>query len=186
MREHLTQRGLRLGLAVALVVVGACLALALVPHGVGGFGDDVVVTDPGPPPSVDAFRDDQRKRFRNKVANRVVQFVPVVVPVVGALAGFVVGSRRGDGFDGEWDRETAASVTVGAFAGAAVGYALFVGVASLAYAEVPGGYVLESYPPTIEAGGVLANAVGIAVPTALGAGLAATVAPAVEGATPAN
>ena len=189
--------GWRAAAAVALVVAGAWLAVALVPHAVGTVGNDPVVTDPGPPPSVDAFRDDQRERYRNRVANRVFAFAPLVVPVIGAFAGFVAvggrrdrpapvagGGRRGGLRDGG-DRESgvrdvvgvAARVGFGAFVGAAVGYALFVAVGTQAYAAVPGGYVLESYPPTVSVVGVATNAMGVSAPTAVGAFLAALGAP---------
>jgi len=158
--------------AVALAVVGACLALGLVPHGVGGYGYDVVVTDPGPPPSVDATYDEPRKRYRNRVANRLVQFAPATIPVVGGLVGFAMGRGRQSSGAGA----TVASVAVGAFAGAAVGYALFVGVASHAYAEIPGGYVLESYPPQLAPVGVLSNALGVGAGAAVGGGVASAAA----------
>jgi hypothetical protein len=205
---HWAREGWRAAVAVALVVAAAWVAVALVPHAVGGFGNDPVVTDPGPPPSVDAFRDDQRKRYGNRVANRVFAFAPLAVPVVGAFAGAVaVGGRRhapaadaggrgggvpegrvrdGDVRGGEV-REgrvrdavgVAARVAVGATVGCAVGYALFVAVGTQAYAEVPGGYLLESYPPTVSAVGVATNAVGVSAPTAVGAFLAALAAASV-------
>lgn len=202
---HWARDGWRAAAAVAVVVAGAWLAVALVPHAVGTVGNDPVVTDPGPPPSVDAFRDDQRERYKNRVTNRVFAFAPLVVPVVGAFAGFVaVGGRRngrapvdGGGRDGgdvrdEGGRDSgdlrdeggrdggvrdavgvAARVGVGATVGGAVGYALFVAVGTQAYAAVPGGYVLESYPPTVSLAGVATNAIGVSAPTAVGAFLAA-------------
>lgn len=216
MREHLASGGWRVPVAVALVVAGAWLAVALVPHGIGGVGDDPVVTNPGPPPSVDAFRENPRKRYMNRVTNRVFTFAPGAVPVVGAFAGFVgargrrsrrggggrdrrTGGRRGEAAAGRRvsddvagqvgsgvsERDVngdsgsavvAAGVAVGAFVGGVLGYALFVAVATQAYAAVPGGYVLESYPPTVSAGGVATNAVGTGLPTAVGAFLAALVA----------
>lgn len=166
----------RPAVAVALVVAGAWLAVAFVPHAVGGFGDDPVVTDPGPPPSVEAFQDDPRKRYRNEVANRVVAFAPVVVPVVGALAAFVAVGPRGRS---SW--AVAARVAVGAFVGAALGYGAFVVVVTQAYAAVPGGYLVASYPPTISVAGVLANALGTSVPTAAGAFLAGVAAARTSG-----
>lgn len=200
---HWARNGWRAAVAVALVVAAAWVAVALVPHAVGGFGNDPVVTDPGPPPSVDAFRDDQRKRYGNRVANRVFAFAPLAVPVVGAFAGAVaVGGRRDrraaagggrgggvrDGGVHEWtfpDRGVrdavgmAGRVAVGATVGCAVGYALFVAVGTQAYAAVPGGYLLESYPPTVSAVGVATNAVGVSAPTAVGAFLAALAAASV-------
>jgi hypothetical protein len=186
--------------AVALVVAGAWLAVALVPNAVGSVGNDPVVTDPGPPPSVDAFRDDQRKRYKNRVTNRAFAFAPLVVPVVGAVAGFVaVGGRRGraaavDGGGGSDGRDwgvrdavgVAVRVGVGSAVGCAVGYALFVAVGTQAYAAVPGGYVLESYPPTVSVAGVATNAIGVTGPTAVGAFLAAFVGASAgrRGATP--
>lgn len=194
MRGRSSWGGWRAPVAVALVVAGAWLAVALVPNAVGSVGNDPVVTDPGPPPSVDAFRDDQRERYRNRVTNRVFAFAPLVVPVVGAVAGFVaVGGRRdraaavGGGDDGgvrdEGVRDggvrdavgVAARVGVGSAVGCAVGYAVFVAVGTQAYAAVPGGYVLESYPPTVSVAGVATNAIGVSGPAAVGAFLAAFV-----------
>ncbi|WP_227131578.1 hypothetical protein [Halorubellus salinus] len=161
----------RPALAVALVVAAAWLAVAFVPHAVGGFGDDPVVTDPGPPPSVEAFQEDPRKRYRNEVADRVVAFAPVVMPVVGALAAFAaVGSR------GRSSWPVPARVAVGAFVGAVVGYGAFVAVVTQAYAAVPGGYLVASYPPTISVASVLANALGTSAPTAVAAFLAGVAA----------
>jgi hypothetical protein len=169
----------RPAVAVALVVAGAWLAVAFVPHAVGGFGDDPVVTDPGPPPSVEAFQEEPRKRYRNEVANRVVAFAPVVVPVVGALAAFAavatVGPRRRSSL------AVAGRVTLGAFAGAVVGYGAFVAVVTGAYAAVPGGYLVASYPPTISVAGVLANALGVGASTAVGAFLAGVAAARTSG-----
>lgn len=183
---HWARDGWRAAVAVALVVAAAWVAVALVPHAVGGVGNDPVVTDPGPPPSVDAFRDDQRKRYMNRVTNRVFAFAPVVVPLVGAFAGFVAtGARRGGqapvggGVRDGRVRDVVgagARVGVGAFVGGVLGYALFVAVGAQAYAAVPGGYLLESYPPTVSAAGVATNAIGVSGPTAVGAFLAALVA----------
>jgi hypothetical protein len=193
MGEHRAWGGWRAAVAVAVVVAGAWLAVALVANAVGAVGNDPVVTDPGPPPSVDAFRDDQRERYRNVVTNRVFAFAPLVVPVVGAFAGFVAVAGRRDRAaavgGGEYDggvREggvrggglrdavgVAARVGVGAAVGCAVGYALFVAVGTQAYAAVPGGYVLESYPPTVSVAGVATNALGVSAPTGVGAFLAA-------------
>ncbi|MFC6951505.1 hypothetical protein [Halorubellus litoreus] len=162
----------RPALAVALVVAGAWLAVAFVPHAVGGFGDDPVVTDPGPPPSVEAFQEEPRKRYRNRVANRVVAFAPVVIPAVGAFAAFAAVGRRERS---SW--VVAPSVAVGAFVGCVVGYGAFVAVVAQAYAAIPGGYLVASYPPTVSVAGVLANALGVGVATAVGAfiaGVAAT------------
>jgi hypothetical protein len=167
----------RPAVAVALVVAGAWLAVAFVPHAVGGFGDDPVVTDPGPPPSVEAFQEDPRKRYRNEVANRVVAFAPVALPVVGALAAFVaVGQREQSSFAVAARLVVAARLAVGAFVGAVVGYGAFVAVVTQAYASVQGGYLAASYPPTISVAGVLANALGVGATTAVGAFLAAFVA----------
>lgn len=169
----------RPAVAVALVVAGAWLAVAFVPHAVGGFGDDPVVTDPGPPPSVEAFQEDPRKRYRNEVADRVVAFAPVVVPVVGALAAVTAVATVGPRGRSSW--AVAARMAVGAFVGAVVGYGAFVAVVTQAYAAVPGGYLVASYPPTISVAGVLANALGTGVPTAVGAFLAGVAAARTSG-----
>ncbi|WP_323675002.1 hypothetical protein [Halorubellus sp. PRR65] len=176
MREGATLARWRPAVAVALVVAGAWVAVGFVPHAVGGFGDDPVVTDPGPPPSVDAFRDDPRKRYRNRVADRVVAFAPVAVPVVGAFAGAVaVRRRRGDGA-ARTTLAAACRVGAGAFLGGVVGYLMFLAVVTQAYAAVPGGYLVASYPPTVSAAAVAANALGTSVPTAVGAFLGSFVA----------
>lgn len=160
--------------ALALLVVAGCLAVGLVPHAVGGFGGNAVVTNPGPPPSVNADLGDARQRYQNRVTNQVTDFVPLLVPAFAALAAFAVGRARVGP-----ERATGVAVLsdgIGGFAGAAVGYALFVGVATLAYGEVPGGYLLETYPPTLSLGVLAVNAVALGATSALGAGVAGVLA----------
>lgn len=164
--------------AIALVVVAACLAAALVPHTVGAFGNDVVVIQPGPPPSVNAELDDARQRFQNRMTNRITDVVPVLVPAFGSLAAFLAGRRRtGVGSTASSARLTDA---VGAFAGGALGYALFVGVAILAYGAVPGGYLLESYPPPLRVATISGNAVLLGLLSAVGGVVAGAAARALD------
>jgi len=159
---------------VALAVVGAAVALALVPHAYGGFGGPAVVTDPGPPPSVDAGYDRPRQRFQNRVTDQVVAVAPVAVAASGAVVAFLVGRGRARDRPGEgrprWSG--VAADAAGAFGGAAVGYALFVGVSWFAYGAIPGGYVLESYPPAIRPVALAVNALALGVATAVGSAVA--------------
>lgn len=161
---------------VALGVVAAAVALALVPHAYGGFGGPAVVTDPGPPPSVDAGYDDPRQRFQNRVTNQAVALAPVAVAGAGAVVAFLLG-RRGPRPDeppaGERARwGVVGADATGAFLGAAAGYALFVGGSWFAYGAIPGGYVLESYPPTIRALALAVDAVALGAATAVGSAVA--------------
>lgn len=160
---------------MALGVLAAAVALSLVPHAYGGFGDVAVVTDPGPPPSVDAGYDQPRQRFQNRATNQVVAVAPLVLPASGAVVAFLVGRGRTRGEDavaGDGRRRTLAADATGAFAGAAVGFALFVGATWFAYGAIPGGYILESYPPTIRWGVLVVDAVALGAATAVASAVA--------------
>lgn len=160
----------RVAVGVALAVVGASLALALVPHTLGAVGGDAVDTDGG----IDSVGgEDAQQRYQNRLTNFTFLFAPPVLAVLGVVAAFGGAVRA----SGPRPRQVAATA-VAAGVGVAVGYVLFVLVGHLAYGETTEGFIVEQYPVTLHFDAIAANAGSLGAAAAVGgvlAGAAGTV-----------
>jgi hypothetical protein len=162
-------RGVRdrpVALGVALAVVAVALSLGLVPHVFGAVGGDAVDTGSGANPAPEADGE-ARQRYQNYLTNLAFVFAPIFLPLVAvgvAFAGalYAPGSRT--------DRTVQA--VVGGAVGVALGYALFVGVAHLAFGEAPEGYIVETFPVSVRFGALAVNALALGVAAGVGAALA--------------
>lgn len=157
----------RVAVAVVLAVVGASLALALVPHTLGAVGADAVDTGGGVGGD-DVDGADAQQRYQNYLTNITFLFAPAILAILGALAAFAGAVRTA----GSRPRRVAA-LALAAGVGVAVGYLLFVLVGHVAYGETTQGFVVEEYPVTLRFGAMARNAVSLGAAAGVGGALAA-------------
>lgn len=158
--------GGRVAVAVVLAVVGASLALALVPHALGAVGANAVDTGGGIGAD-DVDGEEAQQRYQNYLTDITFLFAPALLATVGVLAAFA-GAVRATGSRAM----RVAAVTVAAGVGVAVGYVLFVLVGHLAYGETSQGFVVEAFPVTLRFGALATNALSLGASAALGSALA--------------
>jgi len=156
----------RVAVVVVLAVVGASLALALVPHTLGAVGADAVDTGGGVG-FADVDGEEAQQRYQNYLTNVTFLFAPAVLAVLGALAAFA-GAVRTAG-SRPW---RVAAVALAAGVGVALGYVLFVLVGHLAYGETTQGFVVEEYPVTLRFGAIARNALSLGAAAGVGGALA--------------
>lgn len=157
---------------VVAVILGAGLALALVPHVLGAVGPDVMHPgfEAGWPDPVE----NPEQRYRNYLAGLIV--IPVAAPV-GVVFAVVVAFPAGVRASGS-RRARVATVASAAAVGVALGYASLVLVSQTAYGPTANGFVVEEYPVTRDFAAIATNAVSLAVSAGVGsafAGVAGTV-----------
>lgn len=169
----------RLSARLLAVVVVTALVVAALPHTLGAIGADPVDTADEPYREVE----DPRQRHQNGVASTALSEGPWALLFVGLAASFVAATRST-----EPPRRIVASTSLGVAVGTVVGYVALVVLAHLAYAPTANGYIVQSGPVVLRPWPTAGNALGLAVPAAVGSALVAASGslPARTGSTPAK
>jgi len=165
-----TRRGVAWGVAarVAVLLLIAGVVLGAFPFTLGVVGGEPI--DTGDRPGERTVEEPQQ-RFQNSVATDVLHGSPWVLLFVALAAAFAAGNRPS-----ARRHRTVSGASVGVAAGVTAGYVALVVLAHLALAPTPNGFIVDGASVTLQPWATVTNALALAVPVAIGAGLTATVA----------
>ncbi|WP_227131581.1 hypothetical protein [Halorubellus salinus] len=158
----------RLSLLLVALLVVTGLVVGALPHALGTVGGDPVDTNDEP---VQESVEDAQQRYQNQVTGTALGEGPWVLLFVALAAGFVAATRSPSAAS---RRSVVAAASVGVAVGTALGYVALVGLGHLAYAPTENGYLVRSGPVVLRTWTMAGNALGFAVPAAVGSALTAT------------